>query len=160
MTTMAKRMQEQEGEQRIVAKVKADDDEHGLHCYLTVQFAVVSKSPGILKAPCRTDWSSTGKPDAKEHNQDEGWQKDTVLDAGTRKLVATEEDQEHLNYPEESVRTRKLVASGNSETEGSDKDGPHNLQKSTNYVLFRLFFCQASSLSPAVACHIHTTPSN
>ena len=68
-------------------------------------------------------------------------QKETVLDVGARKLVATEEDQEHMNYLEDSVRTRKLVASGNSETEGSDKDGTHNLQNSTNDVLFRLFFC-------------------
>ena len=33
------------------------------------QNPVESESPSILKAP-RTDWSSTGKPDAKEHNQD------------------------------------------------------------------------------------------
>ena len=63
----------------------------------TVQNLVASKSPGILEAPCRTDWSRTGKLDAKEHNQDaastsQGWQKDTILDVGTRKLVATEED--------------------------------------------------------------------
>ena len=36
-------------------------------------------------------------------------------------------NQEHLNYPEDSVSTRKLVASGNSETEGSDKAWPDNL---------------------------------
>ena len=42
------------------------------------------------------------------------------------KLVATEEDQEHLNYPENSVSTRKLVAPGNSESEGSDRVWPHN----------------------------------
>ena len=91
---------------------------------LRLQNPVASKSPGILKAPCRTDKSSTGKLDAKEHNQNaalssQGWQKDVVPDVDTRKLVATEEDQEHLNYPEDSVSRKKLVASGNSETEGS-----------------------------------------
>ena len=122
-------------------KVKADDDEPGLTCRSsTVQNPVASKSPGIVKAPCRTDWSSTGKPDAKEHNQDaasssQGWQKDAVLDVSTRKPVATEEDQEPLNYHEASVGTRKPVASGNSETEGSDEAWPHNLHISTNYVL-------------------------
>ena len=53
----------------------------------------------------------------------------------TRKLVATEEDQERLNFLEDSASTRKLVASGNSETEGSDKVWPHNLHMSTNYVV-------------------------
>ena len=83
-----------------------------------VQNLVSSKSLGILKAPCRTDWSSTGK------------------------LVATEEDQEHLNYPEDSVSSGKLVAlgypgnpenSGDSGTEGNDEGWPHNLHISTNY---------------------------
>ena len=84
----------------------------------------MSKSPGILKAHCRTDLSSS-----------QGWHKDAVLDVGTRKLVATEEDQEHLNYPEDSISSRKLVAAGNSETEGTDKIWPHNLHISTGCVL-------------------------
>ena len=84
----------------------------------TVQNPVGSKSLGILKAPCRTHWSSTEKLDAKEYNQDaasssQGWPKDAVLDVGTW----------------------KLVASGNSDTEGSDKIWPHNLYISTTYVL-------------------------
>ena len=36
----------------------------------TVNSPIVSKSPGILKASCRTDWSSSGKPDARNSNQD------------------------------------------------------------------------------------------
>ena len=76
-----------------------------------VRLLIESKSPGILRAPCRRDWSSTGK------------------------LVATEEDQEHLNYPEESVSMWKLVASGNSGTEGNGKVWPQNLHVTTNYVL-------------------------
>ena len=35
------------------------------------------------------------------------------LDVSTRRLVATEEDQEHLNFPEDSKSARRLVASGN-----------------------------------------------
>ena len=50
----------------------------------------------------------------------------------TRRLVATEEDQEHLNFPEDSKSTRRLVASGNSGTKGRDKIGPHNLHISTD----------------------------
>ena len=50
------------------------------------------------------------------------------------KLVATEEDQEHLNFPEDSTSTMKLVASGDSETEGKDETWPHNLHVSTDCV--------------------------
>ena len=62
----------------------------------------------------------------------------------TGKLVGTEKDQEHLNYPEDSVSTGNLVApgypgnpgnSGNSRTEDNDKYWPHSLRVSTNYVL-------------------------
>ena len=100
---MAKRVQEQERDNRIVAKSKP-----------TVNSLIASKSPRILKAPCRTDCSSTGK------------------------LVATEEDQEHLNYPEDSVRTGKPGNPGNSGdsgTEGNDEGWPHNIHISTHYVL-------------------------
>ena len=80
-----------------------------------VNSPIASKSPGILKAPRRTDWSSTGKPDAKDRNLDaasssQGWQKDAFLDLCTEKLVAAEEDQEHLNYPEDSVSTGKPLS--------------------------------------------------
>ena len=121
--TMAKRMQEQEGEERTVAKSKPTMNLVSLvsTSTSTVQSPIASKRPAILKGLCRTDWSSTGKPDAREHNQDaasssQGWPKDAVLDAGTRKLVATGN-------------------SGNSGTEGKDKAWPHNLHISTNYVL-------------------------
>ena len=109
---MAKRMQEQEGDNRIVAKSKPTTMNLAFSVSTsssTVNSPIASKSPGILKAPCRTDWSRTGK------------------------LVATEEEQEHLNCPEDSVSTGKLVApgypgnSGNSGTEGNDEDWPHNL---------------------------------
>ena len=55
-------------------------------------------------------------------------QKDAVLDVSTGKLVATDEDQEHFYCPADSVSTRKLVASGNSETEAATKLG-HSFNK-------------------------------
>ena len=115
--TMAKRMQEQEGDHRIVAKSKPTINLVSLvsTSSSTVQNPVASKSPVILKAPCRTDWSSTGKFDAKEHNHaassSQGWQKDAILDVGTGKLVVP----------------------GNSEC--NDEDLPHNVHISTIYVL-------------------------
>ena len=126
-------MQEQEGEARIVAKTKPTTMNLAFTVSTsssTVQNPVASKSLGILKAPCRTDWSSTGKRDAREFNRDaasssQGWQKDAVLDVRTWKLVATEEDQEHLTCPQGSVSTRNLVALGNSDIEGCDKIRPH-----------------------------------
>ena len=117
---MSEMMQEQEGEDRIVAKSKPTTMNQAFIVSTSsssVQNPVASKSLEILKAPCRTDWSSSGKLDARDFNRDaasssQGWQKDAVLD----------------------VRTWKLVTSGNSETEGSDKIWPHNLHVSTNYV--------------------------
>ena len=108
--TMAKRMQEQKGEDRIVAKSKPTTMNLTFTVSTsssTVQNPVASKILGILKALRRKDWSSTRKPEAKEYNRDaasssQGWHKDAVLDVGTRKLVASEEDQEHLNFPEDS----------------------------------------------------------
>ena len=52
----------------------------------------------------------------------------------TRRLLATEEDQEHLNFPHDSISTRQFVASGNSETEDEDKNWPHNLHVSKDGV--------------------------
>ena len=65
--TMAERTQEQEGDNRIVAKSKPTTMSLAFSdstSSATVQSPIASKSPGILKALCRTDWSSTGKPDA------------------------------------------------------------------------------------------------
>ena len=150
--TMAKRMPEQEGDNRIVAKSKPTTMNLAVSVSTsssTVNSPIASKSPGVLKAPCRTEWSSTGKPDARDRNHDaasssQGWQKDAFLDVSSGKPVATEEDQEHLNFPEDSESTGKLIApgdpgtpgnTGDSETEGNDEDWPHNLHISSNYVL-------------------------
>ena len=138
---MAKNMQEQKGKERIVAKSKPTLNLASLVSTnsSTVQSPNASKNLGILKAPCQNDWTSTGRLGAREFNQDaasssQAWQKDTVLDVSTRRLVATEEDQEHLNFPEDSKSTMRLVASGNSDTKGKDKIGPHHFQKSTDCV--------------------------
>ena len=73
LTSCTKRMQEQEGEDRIVAKSKPTTMNLAFTVSTsssTVQNPVASKSPEMLKAPCRTDWSSTRKPDAKKYNQE------------------------------------------------------------------------------------------
>ena len=136
--TMAKRMHEQERDNRIVAKPKPTTMNLAFSVSTsssTVNSPIASKSLGMLKSPCRTYWSSTGKLDARHRNHDaawssQGWQKDGFLDVSTGKHVAIEEDQEHLNYPEDSVSTWKFVApgypgtAGNSGTEGDDEDWP------------------------------------
>ena len=76
---------------------------------------------------------------AREHNQDAAsssqlWQKDAILDESTRRLAAAEKHQELLNFHENLKSTRKPVASGNSNSEGTDKIWPHNLQTSTAYI--------------------------
>ena len=116
----------------------------------TVNSPTASKSSGIFKASCRTDWSSTGKPDARNRNHNAAsssqvWQKDAFLDASTGKLVATEEDQEHMNFPEKIGMYRENLSiqdiqelqetQGTRKAEGNDEDWPQYLHISTNYVL-------------------------
>ena len=70
-------MQEQKGEERIVARVKADV-ELGLTCLYEFFDCVESdcvKNLGIIIDFCENDWTSTGRPQA--------WQKDAVLDEET-----------------------------------------------------------------------------
>ena len=135
-------------------KVKANDEEPGPSLSRQVlqlwRGPIVSKSPRILsKQFCRTDWSSSGNFDARNAKSRPQCR---VLKDGKKmlywnclqwNLVATEEDPEHLNYPEASVHKGKLVApgypgipgdSGDSETEGNDEYWPHNLHISSNYV--------------------------
>ena len=102
---MAKRMQEQEEEDRIVAKSKpmamnltsTDSTSSSF-----VNHPIASKSPGILKGLCRRGWPSSGKLVAREHNQDTAlssqmWHEDARMDESTRRLAAAEKDQELLN---------------------------------------------------------------
>ena len=123
--TMAKRVQEQEGEDRIVAKSKPTTMNLAFIVSTgssAVQNLVASQSSGILKALCRKDWLYTGKPDAREFNRDAASSSQC-----TRRLVAPEEDQQHLNFPEESKSTRRLLASGSSETKGRERKIGHTI---------------------------------
>ena len=94
--TMAKRMQEQKGDNRIVAKSKPTTMNLAVSVWTsssTLNSPIASKSPGILKALCRTDGSSSGKLEARNSNHDaasssQGWPKDALLDGGTGKSVA------------------------------------------------------------------------
>ena len=95
--TMAKRMQEEKGEERIVAKSKPTLNlvSHAATNSSTVQSPITSKSPGILRAPCQPHGKSAGRPVAREPNQDaasssQGWQKDAET-RGDQKLG-------HLRY--------------------------------------------------------------
>ena len=54
------------------------------------------------------------------------WRKDAEMDKSTRRLVAAEKDQELLNFHENLKRTRKLVASGNSDIDGNGTTWSHN----------------------------------
>ena len=145
--TTSKRMQEQKEEDRIVAKSKPTMNLVSLvsTSSSTVRSPLASQSLGILKAPVeqigQVRWNLMQEiPITTQRRVLKDGKKDALLDVSTGKPFATEEVQEHLNYPEDSVSTRKLVApgnpgnSGNSGTEGNDKDWPHNLHISTNYL--------------------------
>ena len=140
--TMAKRMLEQKGEERIVAKSKTT---------MNLAFTVSISSDCVEKSGCtqgtRSKMIGQVQGDLeqriwtcpkKEFTQDpasssQAWQKDAVLDESTRRLVAREEDQEHLNFTEDPKNTRRLVASGNSDRHQRQRR-PHNLHISTDCV--------------------------
>ena len=117
----------------------------------SVNSSIVSKSPVIFKASSRQIGCS-GKPDVKSQrnsnpdaaSSSQGWQKDALLDVCTGKLVATDKDQESLNFPE-TVCTGKLVAPGyggypgNLGTPGNSEDSesegriwPHHFHVSSD----------------------------
>ena len=75
-------MQEEQGEERIVAKSKPTLTlvTHAATSSSTVQSPRASKSREIRRAPCQPDWKSTGKPVARDPNPDAAsssqvWQK-------------------------------------------------------------------------------------
>ena len=116
--TMAKRMQEPKEDNRIVAKSTPT----AMNLAVTVSSSsssvnspVASKSPGYSKPQVdRLDIQGNLTWDRNEipiPSSSQGWQKDALLDVCTGKPVATEKDQESLNYPE-TVCTGKLVAPG------------------------------------------------
>ena len=138
---MAKRMQEQEGEDRIVAKSKPTMNLAFTvsTSSSTVQNPIASKRPGTLKALCRKDWKSTGELVAREPNQDAAsssqvWQTDAEMDKSTTRLVVAEKDQELANFQKNLKSTRKHIAPANSDIDGNGTIRPHNLHISTVYV--------------------------
>ena len=82
----------------------------------SVNSPIAPRCPGILKASSRQVGSS-GRPNASKNqnsnpdaaSSSQGWQKDDLLDVCSGKPVATEKDQEFLNYPE-TVCIGKLEA--------------------------------------------------
>ena len=107
LKSMTKRMQEEKGEERIVTKSRTT-----LNLTVTVstsssseQNPNASKSPWTLRWPCQSDWKSTGRLVAREHNQYKAsscqtWQKDSIMDESTRRLEAADKNQELLNIHE------------------------------------------------------------
>ena len=108
-----------------------------------------SKSPGIFKASCRTDWSITGKLDARDRNNVE-FSRMAMRCISGREYRETCRDRRRPGtpeFPEDSVSTGKPVTPGysgypetpgdsrNSETECNDEDRPHNHHIPSNYVL-------------------------
>ena len=146
--TMAKRMQEQKEENRIVAKSKTTMNLVSLSRQVLrlCRVRLRRKAWGYSKHPVEQLGQLQGNLTQEiaittQRRVLKDGKKDALLDVSTGRHVATKEDQEHLNYPEDSESTRKLVApenpgnSRNSGTEGNDKDWPHNLHISTNCVL-------------------------
>ena len=135
---MAKRMQEEKGEEKIVAKSKPTLNlvSNAATSSSTLQSPIASRSRWTLRALCQQDWKSTGQLEARELSQDAAsssqvWQKDAEMDKSTRRLVAAEKDQELLNFHENLNSMRKLEACGNSDINGVGKIWPQNLSVST-----------------------------
>ena len=112
--TMAKRMQEQKENNKIVAKSRPMAMNQAVSVSTgssSVNNPIASKSPGILKASSRQIGSSgklgvrlkrNSNPDAASSSQ--GWQRDALLDLSTGELVATDKDQKYHNHPEKICR--------------------------------------------------------
>ena len=94
----------------------------------TVNSPIASKSPGKLKSTVET-WRKRSQSSTASSSSRMARRSQLHVRTAS-KLVATDEDQKHLNYPED-VSTGKFVApgypgnSGNSGTEGNDEDWPH-----------------------------------
>ena len=112
--------------------------------FAALRLSVSPVAPERWRKGCNNRKETTGSWQSqsrrwREHNQDAAsssqvWQKDAILDESTRRLAAAEKHQELLNFHENLKITRKPVASGNSNSEGTDKIWPHNLQTSTAYI--------------------------
>ena len=70
---MAKRMQEQSEENKIVAKSRpmvTNLTSSVATSSSSVDSPIASRTPGVLKGPSRTEWSNAGKLHAIGHTQD------------------------------------------------------------------------------------------
>ena len=142
--TMAKRMKEQkEGDNRIVAKSRPTAEPGH---FLSLQVLHLSNSPIAIEKPgdtqstlsnrlvkYRETWRKRSQPRRSVESTRDG-KKMHPLDVSTRRTCREEEDQEHLNCPEDSASTGKPVApgypgnpgnSGNSEPKAMTKIWPH-----------------------------------
>ena len=134
--TMAKRMQEQKEDNRTVAKIKANGDELGQCCsckfFICEQSDCVEK-PGDTQGLKSTDWvfrETRRKIKAK-------FQSRRSVEFSRGEPVATDKDQESLNYPE-------LICTGypgNPGTAGNSEDSetegrlwPHHFHVSPDCV--------------------------
>ena len=127
---MAKRMQEQSEESKIVAKSRPTAmnlTSSVAASSSSVNSPIASRRRGILKASSRQVGLS-GRPDAStsQHSSydaassSQGWQRDAQLFISTGKLVATDKDQKPLNRQEKSViSTGELVATENQGYSGN-----------------------------------------
>ena len=154
---MAKRVQEQKEENKIVAKSRTTATNLAISVFTSsssVSSPIASRSTGILKASSRqvglsgrfgASANQNSNPDAASSSQ--GWQRDAQLFISTGGLVATDEDQKSLNRQENSIiSTGELVASGNQgypenpqtpeDSEDSDPESriwPHHFRISPHY---------------------------
>ena len=135
--TMGKRMQEEKGEERIVAK----------SCRRWTWLRMLRQVLRLCKVEKSGDTQGTVSTWLAEHRETcsertqsrhsvefSSVKKDAMLDESTRRLVAAEVNQELLNFHGNLKSTRKLVATGNPDIDGTDRIWPHNLHISTAYV--------------------------
>ena len=151
---MAKRMQEQE-EERIVAKSKPTMNLVSLvsRNSSTVQNPTASKSPEILTAPCRKDWSNTGKFEAKITQSRRSVEfprmaKGCATVHKHRETCSNRQGSEISECQEKSaINTGELVATeyqgcseipeipeGSEDSEPKSRSWPHHLRISPHYV--------------------------
>ena len=128
-------------------KVKADD-ESGLHCldkFLDCAESDCVEKPGDTQGTVSKSLVKNRETRSKRIQSRRSVEFSRMAKRCISGPVATEEDQEHLNFLADLVSTGKLVApgypgnpgnpghSGDSGTEGNDEDWPRNLHISTNF---------------------------
>ena len=123
LETTAKRMQEEKGEERIVAKSKPTLNlvTHAATSSSTVPSPTASKSRWVLRGPVNLIGRVQGET-CSERTQ------------SRRSVEFSREEPGTSEFARKPKDTRKLVASGNSDIDGTGKIWSHNLLISTAYV--------------------------